>query len=220
MRTPENLVGAVFGRLTVIEKASPYISPSGQKRVRWLCKCNCGGDAVVGRDALVKGVTQSCGCLQKERAGRSNKRHGLSKSKIWNIWSEMHQRCGNPKNKGFKHYGGRGITVCEEWATFENFYRDMGAPPEGLSLERINNDLGYSAANCKWATIWEQALNRRRSSCLGEQRPNAKLNAHAVAAIRQKCLMGIKQTDLAAEYGVAKSLIGRIATGQSWKHVP
>ncbi len=91
------------------------------------------------------------------------KTHGLSRSKIYNIWDAMMQRCYNPKNARYKDYGGRGIRVCNRWRRFENFYSDMGQPSEGMTLDRKNNDRGYSPRNCKWSTRLEQQRNNRRN---------------------------------------------------------
>lgn len=91
----------------------------------------------------------------------SRTRHGMSHSKIHQIWIDMHQRCKNPKAHAYKNYGGRGIIVCKRWESFENFYTDMKDAPKGLSLERIDNDKGYFPSNCKWATREEQQNNSR-----------------------------------------------------------
>lgn len=106
--------------------------------------------------------------------GRMMPTHGLSKSRVYHIWNAMKMRCENPNSKFYSDYGGRGITVCERWASFENFFEDMGHPPAGTSLERENNDAGYSRANCRWATRMEQARNKRNNVLLtidGETHP-------------------------------------------------
>lgn len=87
--------------------------------------------------------------------------HGMRQTKIYTIWRGMRSRCQNPNVAAYPNYGGRGITVCPAWQSFENFYRDMGDPPAGFSLDRVNNDLGYSPENCRWATRKEQSRNQR-----------------------------------------------------------
>ena len=92
--------------------------------------------------------------------------HGLTKTSIHDIWRSMRQRCLNKKNKAYKNYGGRGIKVCKEWESFEIFYKDMGERPEGMTLDRINNDGNYEKSNCRWATDAEQTNNTRANILL------------------------------------------------------
>ena len=92
------------------------------------------------------------------------KTHGMCNTSTYHTWESIHQRCKNPKNPGYKWYGGRGIKVCKRWHKFENFYEDMGDKPEGLTLERINNDGDYEPGNCEWATWKEQRKNQRSPS--------------------------------------------------------
>ncbi len=155
-----NLVGKRFGRLTVVRLHSRG------KRPAWTCLCDCGATTIRRRDHLVEGRVLSCGCLHDE--GRpirhGHKRVGMQTS-IYLRWSHMIARCSNPNDKSYPDYGGRGIGIDDpRWFRFENFLADMGEPPDGKTLNRIDNDKGYSLGNCEWATPTQQANNRRPRS--------------------------------------------------------
>lgn len=148
-----------YGRLTLT-------GPRQGCRVE--CRCDCGAVKFVRLKQLQDGVVKSCGCLLKEKAAQRcidrETTHGMSKVPEYNVWNAMRERCTNPKLRSFKDYGARGITVCERWSSFENFYADMGPRPvPGMSLERMNNDGNYEPGNVRWATATEQARNRRSS---------------------------------------------------------
>lgn len=132
------------------------ISLHSTNPVRWNCLCDCGNTKVIRGSNLSTKQTKSCGCLD------GGVTHGMKHTKIYNVWAAMIQRCSNPNNKDYTHYGGRGITVCERWLKFENFYTDMGDIPTRLELDRIDNNSGYSKDNCRWVTHQDNLLNRRR----------------------------------------------------------
>lgn len=162
---PQKLIdmsGQIIGRLTVITRAD---KPKPAK-THWLCKCDCGNYTVVSRRHLKDHSTISCGCYRKEKKPKT---HGMKGTRIYRIWSGMKDRCCNPNSKYWKNYGGRGISVCDDWKTsFESFYEwsmDNGYTQE-LTLDRVNNDGNYEPSNCRWATMKEQSNNKRTNHYL------------------------------------------------------
>lgn len=145
-----NIIGVKFGKLTVV-------SLNSKSPVKWNCKCDCGKAVTVSYSHISSGHTKSCGCIRSRP-----KTHGLAKTPEYRIWNSMGQRCMNKNQISYKHYGGRGISVCERWAIFENFIADMGSrPTSDHQIDRINNDGDYEPANCRWATQIENARNKR-----------------------------------------------------------
>ena len=147
-----DLAGQRFGRLVALERID---------KKRWRSACDCGGEAASSTQNLVSGKARSCGCLNREISAVTSRRHGGHGTRAYQVWDAMLQRTTNPKTKQFSDYGGRGISVCAVWLDFANFLADMGQPPDGYSLERTNNDLGYCKDNCEWATRTAQQRNRR-----------------------------------------------------------
>lgn len=154
-----DLTGKKFGRLTVISR----FGSTKSKSATWLCKCECGNEKIVQTCHLKSGATTSCGCYQKQRASESNVTHGDSKTRLYSEWTHMKKRCYWKNYKYYYLYGGRGITVCDEWKnsfqSFKEWATNNGYSDE-LTLDRIDNNKSYDPLNCRWTTCYVQSNNR------------------------------------------------------------
>jgi hypothetical protein len=167
--------GQKFNRLTIIEEVERHIYPSGKPRRRFLCKCDCGNQTTVMINKILNGHTNSCGCYRKEntsilgktknnsKENNGNYKHGLRKHILYKTWIGIKNRCNNSNSTDYKHYGGRGIKICDRWnKSFVYFLEDMGMKPyPSYSIDRIDVNGNYEPLNCRWTTQKEQVKNRR-----------------------------------------------------------
>ena len=194
-----DLTGFVSSELTVIGY-NGHTDHGYYKIHYWLCRCSCGKVVSIAGSNLIADRCRSCGCKKSEYIGDGHRTHGRSKTSEHNIWCAMRRRCGDKSNARYSRYGGRGITVCERWASsFENFFEDMGPrPSRHHSIDRINNDGNYEPSNCRWATQLVQCHNSSVST-------NLTHNGET------KCIK-----DWAAHAGISsKSMYTRLANGWS-----
>ena len=197
--------GDTVGELTLLH--SHIIERAGRRL--WACRCSCGKTCTVRQDSLQSGATRSCGHLQIEyaRTGDGHRIHGATGTPMWQVWKNMHRRCSDMNSKDYVNYGGRGISVSEEWSDFNTFLSDMGErPSDEHSLERRNNERGYCRDNCYWATKTEQNRNTRRTHwvALGDEHVSL-----AEAAERTGVNYGTLKSRIRRGWSDSQALVGR-----------
>jgi hypothetical protein len=144
------MIGERYNRLTVLKQ----VGVSSTQKKMWLCRCECGAETITSTGSLRSGNTKSCGCLNDELRTK----HGMHETRVYRLWNAMLNRTRQEQHKEYYLH----VTVCNEWLSFEAFYRDMGSPPAGMTLDRIKNNEGYYPGNCRWATQTQQMRNTRR----------------------------------------------------------
>jgi hypothetical protein len=190
--------GDVYGKLTVVQRDGTH-----GKQAMWLCQCSCGNTVQkrISGSNLLNGGTTSCGCVAASNEHRA-RTHGKSNTRVYSIWHSMKNRCLLPTDPFYHRYGGRGITICEEWLSFENFYADMGEPPtDQHTLDRKESNGHYTKGNCRWATQKEQQNNRSTNHLItvGDTTATiaqwAELKGMSSSTIRERLQRGWSEED-------------------------
>lgn len=198
-----DLTGQKFNRLLVISRAAA-VSPAG---AIWRCVCDCGTEVAVNSLKLRAGKTKSCGCLRDGNTAQLNKTHGMAnKSPAYKSWKEMRFRCNSPKSDKWEWYGGRGISVCKEWDSFEVFLKDMGQRPPNTTIDRIDNDGNYEPSNCRWASQLDQTRKQEKN----------KLRDGISELLRADRLLGMSYRALGDKYKVSATTAHRCCIGRTW----
>lgn len=198
--------GSRFGRLV----ATTRLTHKGRKQ--WLCVCDCGGTTISTSTDLRRGHSRSCGCYRREQASLKNRTHGATTgrkaSSEYQIWAAMIQRCSNPQKKDYHRYGGRGITVCERWESFENFFEDMGQRPgPDHEIDRTDNNARYNPDNCRWVTHTENSRNRSI----------VRLNTDMARQIREFRDNGARISHVARDMGIPLGTVSNVWYERGWQ---
>ena len=165
MGVVRDISGMRFGKLEAIER----VGSDKHRHSTWLCKCDCGNEIVVRSDSLIRGLQVSCGCYNIEQIRNRSITHGKANTRLYNIWRGIKKRCFVESEVFYKDYGGRGITICDEWKDdFEMFYEwsMQNGYREDLTIDRIDVNGNYEPTNCRWATLIEQQNNTRKNRFL------------------------------------------------------
>jgi hypothetical protein len=151
-----------YNKLEVIKVLDSHILPSGQKKKKVLCKCDCGNIKSILYEHIKSGNIKSCGCLKKELLIKRNTTHNLRYSNAYGSYKKMKRRCLVTTDKDYPNWGGRGIKICDRWLnSFQNFYDDMGEREKGYTIDRINTNGNYEPTNCRWVSRSENSKNKR-----------------------------------------------------------
>lgn len=198
----KDITGQRFGLLTT--KSYRKVTTTGnKKRVFWSCICDCGntcemeGSLLRSRSKKPRNIPMSCGCEARKATSYRNSTHRLTGTRVYRSWNSAKQRCLNPNDSNYRNYGGRGISICEHWYSFDNFLNDMGFPPSpNHTIDRIDVNGNYEPSNCRWATPSEQARNRRNT-------PLYSYNGKTMSLIEWAEYLGIRTITLRKrlEYG-------------------
>ncbi len=205
MAIMKDITGIRYNRLVALRAGKRVIGG-----IMWEFQCDCGGKKYIRSNHVKSGRVKSCGCWNIEALVDRSTTHGLAGSPTYRSWQHLKERCTNPSDINYHRYGGRGITFCERWNVFENFLEDMGEKPEGLQIDRIDNDGNYEPGNCRWVTGTE---NIRNAS-------GTKLNTEAVKVIKYALKhLGISKAKLAEIHKVSRVTIYDISIGKTWRDV-
>lgn len=205
MQKRRNLIGEQFGRWTVIDSAPDKVTASGYHNIMWRCRCKCGTIKEVRGKSLLYGDSTSCGCFAKENMSNATSKHHGFGTRLYNVWDSMRQRCRNPRNHAYRHYGGRGISICKEWNDFSNFRMwamangyDADAEFGKCTIDRIDCNGDYSPTNCRWTDVRTQANNKRDSIWLEYKGKHLPLTKWAE-------IVGLDYTTLWKRYKLGKT---------------